>query len=94
MAEEAKDEAAETGLKTYYLKAGAEHSYIKEGNLVTLSETNDELEMSKEGYAAFKDKFNDAPVKVAKPAADDKPAEISTEPADASGKPKPGDKAK
>lgn len=68
MADTKEDEAPKPGeKKVYYLKEGRDHSFIKDGVLRTVNEVNDEVELTTEGYEAFKDKFNTDPVKVAAP---------------------------
>lgn len=57
--------------KTYYLKANREHAFIKDGVLNRLTEVNAEVELRPEAYEAFKDKFNEEPVSVPKPKAEE-----------------------
>lgn len=65
------EEAKKAGPKTYYLKPNREHSFIKDGELITLTETNDEAELSDAQFEAFGDKFNEEPISVPKPKAEE-----------------------
>lgn len=59
------------GPRTYYLKAGASHSYIKNGEMTELTEPNSEVVLTEGQYEAFKDKFLPEPVNVPKPKAEE-----------------------
>jgi membrane protein involved in colicin uptake len=64
---------ADVEKKTYYLKPNATHTFIKDGEMVTIDEVGTPVELSAAGFKSFGDKFSEHPPKKAEPAEGDKP---------------------
>ena len=71
-AERVAGEAAPSSeTKTYYLKPGMEHTYIKGGEMITASEPNTPVELTEDGFKSFGDKFNEERAEVKAPEGSD-----------------------